>query len=339
MILHKFLNQGAVIALPGEKLLIGFGPWKRSALPSSEAPSFFVTDFFLNQKEPWMTFQEHAVLEPQELLYMLGNPIPPVQPRVQTWSSPFKPLFQSTFNDLKQRSFATGMLQKAVPYVYAISPTPPNLPFSLFSALKQISTGMPLYLYGIWSKSQGMLGLTPEYLFQQVPGKLRTVALAGTGTPENVWNEKNKREHEIVIDWISEALTPFGKLSIESTKQVDYSILSHLSTSICLEAELSFQQAVQALHPTPALGAAPLSVGRYWLKGYDRQLPRFYYGSPFGYSIEGQGNAYVAIRNMQWSKVGTYIAAGCGVVPESDLETEWQEIEIKLRSIKQGLGL
>ena len=334
MILSDFLKQGSVISLPNGNLLLAWGKGQRDLKPSEKAPSFFVTDFFLKNRKPWVTFDAHAVLSPREFAVFLGEcaPHPPNQ-----WHNPFQTFFEEAFQEL-QFLFKQKGLKKAVPYVYEYAPSLPLLQTNLLSALTQMEKGS-LYLYGMWTENEGVLGLTPEHLFRKTEGRLHTVALAGTGTPLDVWNEKNKKEHQIVIDGITESLKPFGAISSEPTRQIDLPILSHLATPLCLHAEISFESAVRALHPTPALGAAPTGVGSKWLKAYNQRVPRFYYGAPWGIRYNQEECCYVAIRNMQWSRAGTFLAAGCGVVPESNCGAEWAEIEVKLKAIKKGLGI
>ena len=334
MIPSEFLKQGAVISLPDGSLLLAWGKAQRGTEVSQERPSFFVTDFFLKQPKPWITFAQHAVLSPREFALILGEA--GAQPQYQ-WRNPFKTFFGEAFSEL-QSLFKDGILRKAVPYIYEFAPTLPNIQSSLISALTQMDKGS-LYLYGLWTRQEGVLGLTPEHLFRKKGDQLHTVALAGTGTPSNVWNDKNIKEHQIVIDGIIESLKPFGPISLEATRQIDLPLLSHLATPLSLQTAIPFERAVRALHPTPALGAAPMPVGSKWLKAYNQRLPRFYYGAPWGVRFNQEECCYVAIRNMQWCPVGTFLAAGCGVVPESRCSEEWDEIEVKLKAIKKGLGL
>ena len=65
------------------------------------------------------------------------------------------------------------------------------------------------------------------------------------------------------------------------------------------------------------------------------------YGAPVGYIEEGgkDSRCLVAIRNMQWKDNWIGLGAGCGIVPESRLDLEWEELQLKIQSIKEILGL
>ena len=103
----------------------------------------------------------------------------------------------------------------------------------------------------------------------------------------------------------------------------------------------AFEEIVQALHPTPALGAHPREVGRYWLLDYQQHFDRLRFGAPVGYTDPSTriSRCFVAIRNVQWQPNRMLIGAGCGIVANSDPETEWNEILLKLKAVKALLNL
>ena len=95
---------------------------------------------------------------------------------------------------------------------------------------------------------------------------------------------------------------------------------------VILEQPIDFKAATTALHPTPALGAFPKEAGFTWLENYNQQMPRGRYGAPVGCLLNNQATCIVAIRNVQWKGSQAKIGAGCGIVKESVLENEWNEI-------------
>lgn len=178
--------------------------------------------------------------------------------------------------------------------------------------------------------------------------KLKTVACAGTlgrqETEEAFKSDpKELDEHERVIEGIKDSLTPFGKVSIGKMDILDLGSLAHLLTPIEVELEgrYDYEVVVKALHPTPALGAFPRKEGRKWLMDYRQKAERGRYGAPVGFVRGGGDEAgfYVAIRGMQWNKERISIGAGCGVVPQSDFEREWEEVGRKIRSVKEVFSL
>jgi isochorismate synthase EntC len=332
--LQEFLQEGSVITLRPGHLFVGWGPKKRfiDPLPSS----FFLTDFFLRQSKPWFVHAQQQEMSVAELLETLGEAKAP--PPLE-WQNFYQAHFFKTVAHLQQL-FQKQHLQKAVPYVFATVAQPMDPTRLVHTLHKGLSTSYGM-IYGTWEEGQGLLGVTPELLFSQREGKLTSQALAGTGPKGHVQTPKNLWEHQLVINGIQEALSPFGHVRVGSTQEFDLPHLSHLSTPLEVEvqAPVPFKTLVHALHPTPALGAFPKPLGSKWLLNYNRTLPRFYYGAPMGFTHGGLDLAYVAIRNVQWGGSVMLLAAGCGVVPASSTAVEWEEIELKIDAIKRALGL
>jgi menaquinone-specific isochorismate synthase len=236
----------------------------------------------------------------------------------------------------------------------------------LVASLKAVLTyalERPVMPYGFWHQEEGqreglkegMLGCTPELLFRRDGKTIRTMAMAGTRRHDEVGrlplleDPKERREHQLVIDSIVSELTPFGRVEVGMTEVATLPQLSHLKTLINLDPaqeRVSFDELIRALHPTPALGAFPRKAGWKWLQTLEAQndLPRQRYGAPFGaiwkdQAGQDQGLAVVAIRNVQWQDERILLCAGCGVIAESELDREWQEIEGKIRAVKGILAL
>ena len=219
---------------------------------------------------------------------------------------------------------------------------------SLKSSLKYIQQNQA-YLYGFWDNNEGVLGATPEILFTYgEEGELVTMACAGTRKKgEDIAaffsDLKELNEHHLVVKGITESLSPFGTVSVGKLQLVELPQLVHLVTPINVELheKLLFQEAVNALHPTPALGAFPKNKGKAWLEDYQQKIPRLRFGAPAGYwfSDGKSSKCYVSIRNVQWKGNQMQIAAGCGVVADSICDKEWDEVNVKLNAVQEMLAL
>ncbi len=246
----------------------------------------------------------------------------------------------------------TEKLQKGVPYTFARALNLMNkerLQRSLKRSLSFLAQKSS-YLYGHWHMSRGVLGLTPELLFsyEESSKKIYTMALAGTCnslySQENfLKNEKERHEHRLVIQGLQHSLQKMGKVHVGETQIILLSKLMHLMTPIeaKLDHPLDFEALVSCLHPTPALGAFPVESGRKWLQDLQKNLPRHYYGSPVGFRFFQKylAQCFVGIRNVQWNKLGMSIGAGCGVVKQSTFENEWEEIQLKVKTIREQFNL
>lgn len=347
---QAFWESGAVINLDQRSVLIAYGlqehrTTKEELDPSK--PAFYYPDFFLKTEKPWIQFSSWSILSLEELAQELASASAD-QPE---WVINHQELFKEAFDEL-QEAFENQILIKAVPYTFAYSSSrmmPERLKVCLKKALHCIEN-YPVWLYGYWNRSEGVVGITPETLFShhsQRPAVVQTMALAGTKKQGSEaafeGNKKENAEHELVVKDICQVLSPFGQVEIEEKRLLPLPALTHLLTPIQvkLEEPFDFEKLVHALHPTPALGAFPRKEGEEWLRLYQTKLDRRYFGAPVGFSFPERGvtACYVSIRHVQWNEEGMRIGAGCGVVKDSQCDQEWEEICLKLQAVRSVFAL
>lgn len=344
---QEFLKSGCALTTGSGKVWIGYGNVRCAAMPASGSLNVYAPDFLLEDSTPWRVYDDGFELDAEELVRLLdgvpGNGI------IQ-WCAPNRQEFADAFDDV-QAQIQSGTLLKAVPIVSRRAPGPLNLAHRA-AALRRalsISASFPMMAYGFWTpNNEGMIGATPEILFEQSADRLVTMALAGTRPVDSergslLDDPKEMLEHRLVIDGIVSRLSPIGRVSCGRTSELRLPTLIHLHTPISLEpvAPIEFQEAVVALHPTPAIGAWPLEAGWKWLRSQGSARSRSRFGAPFGVVLPQGSDArcVVAIRNVQWTATESVIHAGCGVVGPSTLEREWHELSAKLSAIQQALGL
>lgn len=315
----------------------------RSFHPAATGISFFSPDFFLSIP-PWLIYEQTQVVTRSELMTLKGVP------NSRAWHSFHYDVYQNAFKQLIQ-AIEADEIKKAVPYAWIESEGEVVLQERIQLLLDGLETwGKRSFgaLYGSWDDYEGNLGVTPELLFKlDSEGHVHTMALAGTvplsAIDELETNAKLNHEHDYVISGIEHVWEPYGTVKRGTRQVVTLPLLAHLLTPLELipDAPLSFEQLVQVLHPTPALGTHPKEKGFQWLKDYDTLLPRGRFGAPFGYydSDRQTGSCYVSIRQVDWDQSKMRIAAGGGIVKDSELDTEWQELQLKWAAIKEGFKL
>jgi menaquinone-specific isochorismate synthase len=336
-------------------VLLGWGKrtWYKAPSKEPKVPSYYFPDFFLEKEEPWFTHEHNQEISIQELIECIKKEIEisAIKSSNIQWRNPYYSKFQSTFKELKSK-FQAKELDKAVPYVFEIAEQKMerNQLIASLKSLLTYSLGNPVHIYGFWDKTGGMLGATPEILFKFINSKtLETVACAGTINARGdvstlLTDPKELHEHQLVVDGMREALSPFGTVRMEPIHLLRLSRLVHLATPILAELNshaFTFEQIVKALHPTPAVGTFPSLQGKQWLAEYQTEIERGRFGAPSGFVFpkNEKASCYVSIRNVQWTEKALTIGAGCGVVAESDCEREWAEINLKLQAIKEMLAL
>jgi menaquinone-specific isochorismate synthase len=343
-IYQSFLNKGTILSSGNKRLILGCGKrnWSQKPL-NGPGPHFYFPDFFLKIGLPWFTHEYWVDISIDEFKTFLEEKI---QPEIK-WEILKASFFENTFCNLEE-SFKNAELVKAVPYIFE-STTSKMSHSQLQLSLKSLADYLedyPAFLYGLWEEEEGFLGATPEILFQQQNGSniLETVACAGTyneAQEDLKYCPKMLLEHDIVVQGIESSLKPFGNVSCQPIKPMQFASLIHLVTpmSVELNQTFNFEQLVRVLHPTPALGAYPKNKGGLWLEKYQMNMPRGRFGAPVGFLYNNQASCYVAIRNVQWNKKGMMIGAGCGVISGSQFKQEWQEVLSKLNAIKEMLKL
>lgn len=349
--INDFLSSGAIMSLPNNKLLVGWGKLEHQPASTVDLKNcnFYFSDFFLNKHDPWIHFAHTAEFDSLDFIRLLGSP---EELSSCEWTIDHPERFHEAFVNLKEL-LSKGELEKAVPYTFSKTPTQMNaarLRNSLISGLTLLNPRSG-YIYGYWEGDSGILGVTPELLFHhtaQEPQRVKTMALAGTCHPDDspesfLKNEKERYEHQLVVQGIYQTLKELGDIEIGDLQILKLPRLSHLLTPIEIHLHHSFQfdTLVRSLHPTPALGAVPRLKGRQWLEEFQQHTPRHYYGAPIGFRHPSAGlsSCYVGIRNVQWDSKGMRIGAGCGVIRDSTYEKEWKEIHLKINSIRGMLDL
>lgn len=324
---------------PG-RVFVGWGPFEQLPFRRPERPAFYVTDFFLDDPHPWRHPAEWEEVATDELAARFANA---EAPEIEWDAAPheeFARLFASA-----QEAIARGDFAKIVPVVFEQGRLTRRGEWwrFFFSRLAALPPG--LWAYGYSYKSHGVIGATPEVLFQGEKRGYRTMALAGTRAvsraDELLHDPKERREHRLVVDDIARRLGPFGNIEIGPLGLLRLPTIAHLITPIFFAEsggpeQMSFAEMVRRLHPTAALGVSPRTeAGERWLREADRGVRRRIFGAPFGIEREDRSSlALVAIRNVQWEGDRVRVGSGAGLLAESVLERELDELRQKRDQVK-----
>ncbi len=219
-------------------------------------------------------------------------------------------------------------------------------PLQLLAQLRQRQPGSCRFL---WQQGDGpaLLGASPERLLTVRQGQLRSDALAGTApigpaAEQLTRSEKDRREHELVVDAISEVLAGAGLTARRPRhpRLARHGQLVHLHTPIT--ASLGEQQPLAlagALHPTPAVAGLPRREAMAALRSLE-PFERGFYAAPIGWiDSEGDMELRVAIRSGSLQGQRLELTAGAGLVQGSVPERELQEVALKLGVLQQQLSL
>jgi len=332
---------------PG-RVFVGWGPFEQLPFRRPDRPAFFITDFFLDDPHPW----RHPVAWEEMDVADLASRFEPSPPPAIDWQPPslddFTALFHSAGN-----AMARGDFKKVVPVLFEsgrLGGRGDSYHRWLLERLTRVPRGMSAYGYSY--HSHGMIGSTPEILFAADARGYRTMALAGTRNIERkdelLRDPKELLEHRLVVDDIVRRLAPFGNIEVGALGILELPSIAHLATPIRFEEHgengaerMTFAEMVRRLHPTAALGVSPRSdAGERWLREADRGVRRRTFGAPFGLEQPDRfALALVAIRNVQWQGDAVRVGSGAGLLPESRLEREFDELRSKREQVKALFGI
>ncbi len=353
----NFLESGALLRC-GSEWILAFG---RSHLVSphenadkkGSAFSVFSPNFFEMEDAKALSFEHEACINQFDFLklcrdYLETAPQRPLDWSEVVWKDPDFNDFAQTFSHT-QRLISQGQIDKAVPCVFSHAEAKVT-PATLVKSFISMSV-LPdhLHVYGIWQGEKGLLGATPEILFEKRGLQVSTMALAGTMSKSTqskgemlLKDKKELQENQWVADDIRQQLRSLGRVQVAPVQLLELPTLWHLLSRIELQLEVNQEpiDLVKRLHPTPALGVAPRNFGWRWMKEWPGQNRRQRFGAPFLMKAsEDHWICLVAIRNLQWDGKQLMIGSGCGVIRDSLLEREWLELFYKRESVKKLLGL
>ena len=202
-------------------------------------------------------------------------------------------------------------------------------------------------------KGQSFIGATPERLVRVAGGRMHTTALAGsTGRGETasedaalaqalLHSEKDLREHQLVIDAIVRGLADL-KLELDypaHPRLLGLANVHHLHTPISanLPPGVHILDLVARLHPTPAVGGAPLAPALRAIMRLE-SFPRGLYAGPQGWvDHRGGGEFFVGLRSALVDGRTATAYAGAGIVAGSEPEKEFAETELKFKALLEAL--
>ncbi len=254
-------------------------------------------------------------------------------------------------------AFAAGPLDKVVLARRAHFVAPPSSAFDATVTLERLRAGHPDAFVFALTQGDGrwFLGATPELLARVSSGRFDGHALAGTIASSENEDEadelaeelrrsvKNQYEHDVVIKDIERALSAHcDRVEVGSEPTVRrLNELQHLETSVRgrVREREALLDIVGDLHPTPAVGGHPRAEAARYLAQHET-LHRGWYASPIGWvGARGEGAFAVALRCALLTESEAVAFVGAGIVSDSEPDDEWQETELKLRTVASALAI
>ncbi|MEM1123039.1 MAG: chorismate-binding protein, partial [Bacteroidota bacterium] len=218
-----------------------------------------------------------------------------------------------------------------------INTVPGNL-FKLFEALKSSYPTAFVYLVNIAGEGC-WIGASPEILYTQ-DGLAKTMALAGTqkdlGIPLELvyWRNKEIEEQAIVERYFQRILRNRNiNFQKSERKTVKAGNILHLRTDFRFNPKGKVFELVSDLHPSPAVCGMPKQAAKEFIIKHEPHNRDYYCGFLGPVNMHEATDLYVNLRCMQVMENYFALYVGGGILPDSDPEQEWEETEMKARTL------
>ncbi len=200
------------------------------------------------------------------------------------------------------------------------------------------------FVYMFKSDDHFWLGASPEPLLRLSEGNISTVSLAGTRhySEENMelnnWTMKEALEQEYVTRYIHDKLRDYKirDYNITSPYVKKAGDLVHLRTDFsfnCNQIDGSIWEFLDAMHPTPAVAGQPKDEAISFIKQIEPHDREYYTGFLGTVQSDKSIDLFVNLRCMKITPESLSLYIGGGITLESDPEDEWDETQLKAKSL------
>lgn len=200
------------------------------------------------------------------------------------------------------------------------------------------------FVYLFKSDDHFWLGASPEPLLRLTDGIVSTVSLAGTRTYSNKnmelsnWTMKEVVEQEYVTRYIHDILREFQikEYRVTSPYVKVAGDIVHLRSDFSFNFEqLSNRvwELLDALHPTPAVAGQPKEDAIAFIKHLEPHDREYYTGFLGPVQSNEVIDLFVNLRCMKITPDYLSLFIGGGITLESVPEDEWEETQLKAKSL------
>lgn len=312
---------------------------------------FFTTNIVCTPHDDYSLF-EKVKEERQSILNAINNrsrfDIPALAEKVEVDPDGWKKSVQAVVDDLE-----TGTLKKVV------LARELRLRFNQEVLVEGVLSNLikeqeDSFIFAFESHGDCFLGASPERLVKKQGDAVFSTCLAGSIARGKtvvedrelgdmlLSDQKNLIEHQYVVDMIKEAMAETCDEIYLPDKPALMKMrdIQHLYTPVSgkISKEQSLLLLVKRLHPTPALGGLPTKEAIEKIREVEI-MDRGFYAGPLGWlDYKGNGEFAVSIRSGLVQGKEASLFAGCGIVSDSDPDSEFSETRIKFRPMLSALG-
>lgn len=240
-------------------------------------------------------------------------------------------IVQTCIDEIKKNSFKKIVISRIKKFNYS------KMNFS--QTLKNLRIKFPkAFIYFFVKNKIAWLGATPELLGKLSGCQFETTSLAGT-TPQNQsFHSKEINEQKMVTNFIESILKKYSRyIKISSTSEYYYNNLKHLVTNFSVFINpTQYEKLVNELHPTPAVCGVPQKQTLEFIQKIEPHRRELYCGK-IKLNLFHENIYFVNIRCLKLFQMYFDVFVGGGITSHSIPEDEWNETEMKAKSIVENL--
>ncbi len=185
--------------------------------------------------------------------------------------------------------------------------------------------------WGTW------MGSTPELVLQSESDGFYSRAIAGTrpSSSNNLpWGQKEIEEHKFIEQYLTQSLEAAElKYEISPTFDLKAGPVTHICSDIKIIAtQHHLDRILNIIHPGPALSGMPRDKSIKEISNIESHDRRYYCGY-IGSIDSKEISLYATIRCMEVFEDGYSIYVGGGITSSSELESEWEETNMKSETL------
>ncbi len=226
-------------------------------------------------------------------------------------------------------------------------------PFTVYRALRAVNPSP--YMFYLDLHDFHIIGASPELLVRYEDNEVTIRPIAGTrprGSDrqsdeqlaiELQQDPKERAEHVMLVDLARNdvgRVCKIGSVKVDELMEIErYSHVMHLVSNVVgqLRDDLTPYDAQRAGFPAGTVSGAPKIRAMEIISELEGEQRGVYAGAVGYFSHSGNQQTAIALRTMVMKDGRAYIQAGCGVVADSQPESEYQESLNKARALLRAL--
>lgn len=237
-------------------------------------------------------------------------------------------------------AFDSGTLKKAIYSRVSVEELDEDLSVEVF--FENLMSKYPkAFVYVMNIPGNGVwIGASPELLLSYGDNTAKTVALAGTlkiikDQPAPQWTRKEIDEHRLVEKHImhlcADLSLPYEKTPVRSSNTGKvYHLKSDFKIQIKTTEIIDF---LSRLHPTPAISGLPQKESLALIYDVEKHERSYYCGFLGWVEDLNDFKLFINLRCLKLEGKKYSLFAGGGITPDSEIEKEWDETQVKMATL------